>query len=538
MFGNCSRSLVKGFLRAQGTALVNGDENKIVLTGWGLGNWLLPEGYMWLAGEGNRFDRPRRIEQVIRELTGETYAREFWQRYRQAYVCEADIAEMAALGYNSVRIPINWRVLMEDAPGVRFIKDGFRLLDNCIDWCEKYGLYAFLDLHAAPGGQTGANIDDSVDDRPRLFTDAGAWEQAIALWKELARRYRDRWIVGGYDLLNEPIRPGLSEGKALDPYLPRLVEFYRECIAEIRRIDRRHLLSIEGSHWATDVSIFHQRFDDNAVLHFHRYACMPGKEALDEFTAAADRMQIPLWLGETGENIHEWFAAMYPLCVLMGIGYNLWPWKKMACENSPVSICKPDGWDEIIAYTHGGTKPSAAYVTRILETYLHNIRIENCRRNPGLTNAVFRKPGFSLRGTDFDELPGEGCSYYNPEKRGNLYYRSNTQMDIVLLPGADDTSRFAFDSGWDRLALRMTGGTFSSYYIQSPEAPFHIRFSFTAQADTQCAITWQGEQTRFSAAKSAELVCYTATCKAGAGSIRLEVESGALVLSSLEVIKT
>lgn len=35
--------------------------------------------------------------------------------------------------------------------------------------------------------------------------DADSYEKCLALWREIARRYRDRWIVGGYDLLNEPI---------------------------------------------------------------------------------------------------------------------------------------------------------------------------------------------------------------------------------------------------------------------------------------------------------------------------------------------
>ena len=95
-----------------------------------------------------------------------------------------------------------------------------------------------MDLHGAPGGQTGANIDDCVDDFPRLFTDRDSWDKALALWGELARRYRDRWIVGGYDLLNEPLRP--DDGRRPCQYLlPRLRDFYIEAIAEIHRHDQK-----------------------------------------------------------------------------------------------------------------------------------------------------------------------------------------------------------------------------------------------------------------------------------------------------------
>lgn len=109
------------------------------------------------------------------------------------------------------------------------------------------------------GGQTGANIDDSVDDLPRLFLDRDAWQKAIQLWEALARRYKDRWLVGGYNLLNEPIKPGLSNGKALNPYLPLLVAFYEQCVAAIRAIGPVHMIALEGSHWASRAAGFHCR---------------------------------------------------------------------------------------------------------------------------------------------------------------------------------------------------------------------------------------------------------------------------------------
>ncbi len=53
----------KGFLRTQGQDMVDEDGNKVLLRGVGLGNWLLPEGYMWKFGDGG--DRPRKIEKIV-----------------------------------------------------------------------------------------------------------------------------------------------------------------------------------------------------------------------------------------------------------------------------------------------------------------------------------------------------------------------------------------------------------------------------------------------------------------------------------------
>ena len=457
---------VKGFLRAQGTTIVNENGEEIILTGWGLGNWLLCEGYMWLAGTGDRFDRPRRIESVIRELTGSTYAESFWEKFRENYISRDDIRSIAELGYNSIRIPFNWRVLMEDEPGIVWKEDGFKLIDHCLDWCEEFGIYAFLDLHGAPGGQTGANIDDSVDDLPRLFTDSDNWYKCIELWKKIASRYKDRFIVGGYDLLNEPIRPGSPNMKNCDYLLPKLVHFYEEVTAAIRSIDKKHILSIEGHHWATDVSVFHKKYDDNMVIHFHRYACVPSIESYQTYLDVSKRIDAPLWLGETAENVSEWYTAMFPLAVSLGIGYNLWPWKKMSCSNSPFSVNKVEDWDKIIDYTHGGPHPGYKEAQGIFDQYLENIKLKNCTYNSQVNKAVFRKPSCRVRGTDFDIIPGKGVSYSGFRKDRNIYnYQSESGMCIRSITEKPLEPRFAFDCGWERFVLEMETAEFACYSI-------------------------------------------------------------------------
>jgi len=458
-----NRNLVTGYLQANGRNIINGNGDPILLNGWGLGNWLLCEGYMWLHGESNRLDRPRRIEEVVRELTGSEFSRWFWKEFRAGYTAKEDVKLMAELGYNSVRIPFNWRILLEDEPGLRWIEEGFTLLDNCIDWCEEYGLYAFLDMHGAPGGQTGANIDDSVDDMPRLFTDKDSWDKGVAIWEKLARRYAGRWIVGGYDLLNEPIRPERHGIVNCDHLVPELARFYEEATAAIRKHDAQHMLSIEGHRWATKTDVFYKRYDDNMCIHFHRYACMPDTAAYREYLEASERLDLPLWLGETAENSLEWYAAMFPLSADLGIGYNLWPWKKMGLANSPLTVKKPDGWDRIIEYAKGGPRPSYEESQAMLRTYLDNIKAENCVSNLDVTQACLRQPGFTVRGTDFDHFPGRGVSHSGTRGEDNLtLYRRGCGMRIRQGRTVKD-KRFPFECGWDSLTLEMAEGEFAVY---------------------------------------------------------------------------
>src|ERR1035441_2736689 len=69
-----------GFLHTQGENIVDEHGQKISLRGVDLGNWMLPEGYMWRFGGGG--DRPRKIEKIVTDLIGPDGAGKFWKEYR------------------------------------------------------------------------------------------------------------------------------------------------------------------------------------------------------------------------------------------------------------------------------------------------------------------------------------------------------------------------------------------------------------------------------------------------------------------------
>ena len=455
--------VISGFLRADGKKIVSDNNDNVLLRGWGLGNWLLCEGYMWLALGNENFDRPRRIERIVKELIGTKESEKFWQSFRDNYITEKDIAHMKQLGYNSVRIPISAALFIAEEPELIWKEEGFKRLDDCIGWCKKHDMYAFIDLHGASGGQTGANIDDSIDDIPRLFMDAEYFDKTIALWGRLAQIYKDEVAVGGYDLLNEPIRPQSGTLKSYDHLLPMLSEFYVKCIAEIRKYDKAHLISLEGHHWATSLDVFNQKYDDNYVIHFHRYANHPDKASFDEFLEASEKWNVPLWLGETGENKHEWFSAYYKICENYNIGYNLWPYKKMGRDNCPINIKAPEDWSSLLDYTVGAKKPTKVQALNFFNEYLENMKFDNCVKNEAITNYTFRQAPFSLRATDFEE--GENANYFsgNPNNaEAFVGYKKGTGM-LLREDRPAGEKEFAFDCQWDRFSLVLALGEYASY---------------------------------------------------------------------------
>lgn len=370
-----------GFVHRDGTRILGASGEPTFRRGMGLGGWLLPEGYMW------RWEAPahspRAMEAAVARMLGSDAAAEaFWRSFRDRFLTGADIDLIAANGLDHVRLPLNARGLLA---GDALDPDGVSRIDQVLAWCRAAGLTCVLDLHAAPGGQTGANIDDSEHGRPELFTDTSAFAAGIRLWSLLAQRYAEDPTVAAYDLLNEPL-PAAQEH-----LVPQLVEFYREATAAVRAVDPHHLISYEGWNWATRFDLFDEVWDENSCLHFHKYWSEPTTASLRPCLEARDRLGLPLWMGESGENTDDWYRAAFALFEQHGIPWTFWTWKKVEGPTSPVIASAPPGWDVVArCASSGGEVPARA--EQALRELLENLELERCRVRTDLLDLLTTLP--------------------------------------------------------------------------------------------------------------------------------------------------
>jgi endoglucanase len=374
------------FVHTRGKEILDGSRKPLQLRGTNLGNWMIPEGYMWRFEGGPQ--SPTEIEKFVVELIGPTRATEFWKQYRENYITQDDIKAIRAQGFNVVRVPLHWKFFQTDDA------EGFRLLDRVVRWSHEAGLYVMLDLHAAPGGQTGYNIDDG-DGYPWLFRDAGAQQQTIDLWKRLARHYANDTTVLGYDLLNEPIPnyPGLE---VLNPDLEPL---YKRIGAAVRTVDKNHALVLGGAQWDNNFNVFGPPFDSNIIYTWHKYKAEPNQATLTPFLAFRDKYNVPMWLGESGENTDAWVASFRTVLESNNIGWAFWPYKKMVATSAVATIAAPEGWDQIVAYAklprgmglvkdRQKQRPPQAVIDAAFTGLLQNIRFANCKLNSGYIHAL------------------------------------------------------------------------------------------------------------------------------------------------------
>ncbi len=357
-------------LRASSQQIVNAQGEVVRLRGVNLGGWLVKEGYILHFPEP-AYDSPSEIDRALLDLAGSTLGTQLLKEYRDQWITEDDLAEIARLGFNSVRLPLHYALLW-DAAADKPRSEGFAFLDRVVGWAEAHQLWIFLDLHCAPGGQNAGNISDS-DGTARLYSDPRNEESTVLLWREIAARYRGRDAVGGYDLLNEPVWSRGTDVAGL----------YRRIADAVRAADPRHLILLEGNTWATDFSIFGAPWDGNLAYSFHKYWDDTSDASIERFLAFSRERNVPLWLGETGENNVAWYRSALGLVTRHGIGWCFWPWKKVWTDNDPLSVePEPGTFSRITDYLAGkGPRPTPEETAIGVRAMLRAANVATCRRN-------------------------------------------------------------------------------------------------------------------------------------------------------------
>ncbi|MCF0128301.1 MAG: cellulase family glycosylhydrolase [Pseudobutyrivibrio sp.] len=502
-----NNEVVKGILKTDGKKFVNGEGEEIILHGYGLANWENTEGFMiggphtpidifkfMLFPGKDRDHNPERwtsrrfVSQTIRELCGSKYLESFWDRWEENFLREEDFKLMAELGYNCARIVLNANALLYEEPGIEFNEKSFERLTKVIDWCEKYRLYAILDMHGVVGGNNGATGDGLFCEYPSVFLDEESTERQILLWEEIVRRYSNRWIIAGYDLINEPVSSPIQH-----EYIPLLVKYYEECIARIRKIDKEHIFFLEGAKYARDLRIFDHNYDpecNNWAVSIHLYGASPEIKDLYPWLLLCDELNVPLWLGECGAG-PEVDSIFYDICSHYGIAYTPWAWKTAMGGGHPpfsVGFPLPKDWEKIQNYVSAGPRPSYEESQRILDEYIENTKLEHCTVNYEHARISAKHPDIVLPGAGYDMFNEDGSRYYgNWELSNYLDFRLEDHTKLVWATDKskpypkfnwyDDPNELRYSPLSD-LALEINKGEYANYTVR--------------QVEKECKVTLEG----------------------------------------------
>jgi len=318
------------FLRVSGRHIVDAKGKKVRLRGTCPGGWMNMEDFI-----NGHPGAEHTLRAQMAEVLGPARAQFFFERMLDHFFNEDDVIFLRKVGATVVRIPLNYRHFEDDAAPFKYKEAGFARLERILGYCEKHGLYVILDLHSAQGWQNVHWHSDNAS-RISLFWEVAYYQDRfVALWQEFARRYKNRAVIAGYDVLNEPCSNndlGDYPWNIYSNYKPnwdRMNSVYRRLVSEIRKIDSRHIIFLEGDNYAHQFSGLEKPFDDNCAYSSHNYtvpgfgpgpypgviqprsAAANGPEAWDlerqernfldaEGTRFTQQHNVPLWVGEFG----------------------------------------------------------------------------------------------------------------------------------------------------------------------------------------------------------------------------------------------
>jgi endoglucanase len=478
--------------------------------GVNLGNWFVPEPYMVGGGTSNE-----QVRQSFISLAGSTANYQAWRAaYLTNYITQEDIQSLARQGFNTIRVPLDWRDFIDSnnnavATGLyggtlpSGAPVGLAYLDNLLSWCTASGVYVLLDMHVTPS---------TVDNNNEIYVSSttqvsSTLNQVKAAWSTIAQRYQLATNLLGYDLLNEP--PGSLNSE----YRPT----YQQIQAAIRLIDTNHLLVLESNVYAdlgntiSGTGYLGAPIDGNMAISIHDYgsnALPPASIDADYPTAAnsyngrqyyawayANSENVPVLIGETGENNNNWVNAIFHLWTVGKVGTSgspitggvlYWTYKKPGdAVRSFVSVPFTANWPAIETYlNNGGAVPDGALATMMDQANLSGFGDETLHRDvvdallndynlvapspypttvpaiPGLINATAYDMG--LESTTATPASYSPYSYFSANPQTQTYQIRDDCVGTYLNNGTDAVG-YNTTGDWQNYTVQVTPGTYQVF---------------------------------------------------------------------------
>lgn len=174
---------------------------------------------------------------------------------RRLFISEQDIAYIAELGFEHVRLPIDEQQMWDE--GGNRDEGAFEIMHNAIRWSLDHDLPILIDLHILRSHHFNA------EEKP-LWTDPAEQEGFINLWRDLSAALHDYptdKVV--YELMNEPVADNPDDWNKL----------VAKAFAAVRELEPNRTIMIGSNRWQ-GAGTFDELVvpdDDNIILSYHFY---------------------------------------------------------------------------------------------------------------------------------------------------------------------------------------------------------------------------------------------------------------------------
>jgi endoglucanase len=226
---------------------------------------------------------------------------------------EQDFEWIAELGFNFVRLPLDYRMWIENNDWTKFREPTLKEIDEAVEWGGRHGVHVCLNFHRAPG-YTVARPPEAKS----VWSDDEALRVCTLHWVTFAKRYAGipkRRL--SFNLFNEPAK---LEPDTYHRVVSHLVD-------AIRQYDRNRLIICDGREWGKvpptelaglGVAAATRGYTPSQVSHYQA-----------SWVEGADKWPEPVWPLKEGDTL--WNKKMLRQRMID-------PWKKLEAQGVGVMV--------------------------------------------------------------------------------------------------------------------------------------------------------------------------------------------------------
>ncbi|HOW40472.1 MAG TPA: cellulase family glycosylhydrolase [Bacteroidales bacterium] len=198
---------------------------------------------------------------------------------------EEEFAIVKDLGFNFVRLPLDYRTYTQSGNWDVFIEDKLAEIDKALEYADNYGVHVCICLHRAPGYCVNPAANLPANQNIDLWSDATAQKAFLNHWEYLSRRYKDiAWEKLSFNLVNEP--------KDIDESV--YVTLMKKAIDRIQAVQPDRIIFVDGLNYSRQIL---NSFSDrkNIIQAVHVYDPMQLTHYKAEWVSGADNWPLPVW---------------------------------------------------------------------------------------------------------------------------------------------------------------------------------------------------------------------------------------------------
>ncbi|EIW69846.1 hypothetical protein M231_00981 [Tremella mesenterica] len=260
-----------GILQTSGTKIVDPSGNEVVLRGVNIGGWLVLEDWMCgindNSGSGDRF-----AQDTLENRFGVDATAALIETWQDNYMVESDFDNIAAMGFNVMRMPFSYRTVQWANGSWR--DDAFTKMDWAIAQGKKRGIYCIPTFHIWDSQKDDYSLISEDSDGGQSSRDA-----AGEIWKKVAAHWMGETAIAAYDAINEPT------GSAGD-------KLQQDLYNAIRSVDANRIIIMESI--STDPSTYGWT---QVVYSMHEYLMMTDDVGANQAAWSGAQGDIDTWNG-------------------------------------------------------------------------------------------------------------------------------------------------------------------------------------------------------------------------------------------------